>query len=152
VTGVFGANTLVATNVRGGNVTSSSALSFQTNINFGNTSSQIFLNMNNIEETKVSNYVSSNTNVQLFDSFLNSSFRSGKYIISMTSGSNYQFTELAILQNSSNSFMTEYATLSTNTNTLGTFSTNTDSGITRLYVTPANAVTNFKYKRNLLVI
>lgn len=151
VTGILGANTITATNMRGGNVTTSSVLTFVSNTNVGNLTSQQFLTINDISQTKSSNYVSSNTDAQILDTFTVAQFRSGKYIFNVTSGATYQFTEIAVMQDATTVYTTEYASLYA-TSPLATFSANINAGTVRLFVTPVNAITTFKYQRDLLAV
>jgi hypothetical protein len=151
VTGILGANTLTASVIRGGNVQSNAAISILSNTSLGNTSSEVFVLQNGIGHTKVSSYLTSNTDAQIVDSFSTTDFRAGKYLLSITSSTNYQSTEIMMMHDGTNVSTTEYATL-TSGSTLGTFTANINSGTVRLYVTPTNAVTTFKYNRSLIAV
>jgi hypothetical protein len=153
VVGVFGANTITATSIRGGNVTSSSNLAILSNTAIGNASSQTSVSHNAIGHIKTTSYTTTNTDAQIIDSFAATEFRTSKYLISIknTDDDDYQSTEIMLLQDGSSAYLTEYATL-ISTATLGVFSANVNSGTVRLYMTPTmnNNIVNFQ--RTSLVV
>lgn len=151
VNGFFGANTLVATTLKGGNVASNTVLTISTNTNIGNSSLQITTLHNNVTHTKTTSYTTTNTDAQILDSFSATDYRAGKYLITIkdTDNTDYQSTEIMILHDDTAAYSTEYATL-VSTSTLGTFTTNVDSGTIRLFVTPTNADNVIKYHRTLM--
>lgn len=151
VNGHFGANTLVATTLKGGNVASNTVLTISTNTNIGNSSIQVTTLQNNVAHVKAASYTSTNTDVQLLDSFSATDYRAGKYLISIkdTDNTEYQSTEIMIMHDDSATYSTEYATL-ISTATLGTFTSNIDSGTIRLYVAPTNGNNVIKYHRTLI--
>lgn len=153
VVGIFGANTLTATTLRGGGVTTSANIAIASNTSFGNSSSQIILTHNETSQIKTSSYTSTNTNAQIMDSFAVTDYRTTKYLISIknTNNDDYQSTEIMLLQDGTNALLTEYATLVSNT-TLGQFSANINSGTVRLYVVPTLANNVFKYQRTSLTV
>ena len=86
------------------------------------------------------------------DTFSTSSYRSAKYQLQITRGSEYQITEVFIVHDGSSSYGTEYATVKTGS-TLSSFSTDIDSGSVRLLVTPTTtASTTFKLLRTLVEV
>lgn len=151
VNGHFGANTLVATTLKGGNVASNTVITISTNTNIGNSSIQITTLQNNVAHIKATSYTTTNTDIQLLDSFSATDYRAGKYLISIkdTDNTEYQSTEIMIMHDDSATYSTEYATL-ISTATLGTFTSNVDSGTIRLYVEPTNANNVIKYHRTLM--
>lgn len=151
VNGYFGANTLTATTLKGGNVQSNSVITISTNTNIGNSSIQITTLQNNVAHTKATSYSTTNTDVQLLDSFSGTDFRSGKYLLSIkdTDNTNYQSSEIMVMHDGTNTYTTEYATLIT-TATLGIFTSNVDSGTVRLYVQPTSNNNVIKYHRTLM--
>ena len=151
VTGIFGANTITTSVIKGGNVTVNTAVSVVSNTDFGNSSVNVLTTRNSIEQIKASSHTSSNTDLQAMDSFALADYRTGKYLISVTSGSSYQVTELVILHDGTGVYTTEYATILSGS-TLAQFSANVLSGDIRLNVTPSSAVTTFKYQRTLLAV
>lgn len=151
VNGYFGANTLTATYLKGGNVQSNSVLTITTNTNIGNASISVNTLHNNVAHVKASTHTTTNTDPQIVDSFTGSEFRSGKYLISIkeTDSNYYQSTEIMLLHDGSTALITEYATLVSSA-TLGTFVANVDSGTVRLYITPTNDNNIIKYQRTLM--
>ena len=151
VIGIFGSNTITASIIRGGNVDTSTAISVMSNTNFGNSSVNVSITHNEIEQIKVSSNTSTNTDLQAIDIFPLADYRSGKYLVSVTSGSAYQVTELVVLHDGTSVYTTEYATILSGS-TLAQFSANVLSGNIRLNATPSSASTTFKYQRTLLAV
>lgn len=151
VTGVFGANTLTASILKGGNVQSNSTISFTSNVNIGNSSLEVNTLQANISHVKSALHTTTNTDAQIVDSFVGTTYRGGKYLLSITSSTSYQSTEIMMLHDGTNAYITEYATLLSGS-TLGTFVANVDSGTVRLFVTPTNSSSNVKYQRTLLTV
>lgn len=135
VNGVFGATTLVASNVRGGTVQTSAALNITSNVSIANVN------------ICVGNYVTSNVSTnQIADSYPITAFRSAKYLLQVNSAIGYQTTEILILQDGANTYQTEYAVLSTN-GSLGTFSSNISSNNVNLLFSPTIAVNSVNFER-----
>lgn len=153
VVGIFGANTLVGSAIRGGSVTTAADLTLSSNTKLGNSSTQVVVSYNDTGYIKTSTYTSTNTDDQILDSFATTDYRSGKYLISIknTNNNDYQTTEIMLLQDGTNTYTTEYATLVSNT-TLGQFSANINSGTVRLYVKPTLASNVIKYQRTVLAV
>ena len=86
------------------------------------------------------------------DSFSVSLYRSAKYQVQITRGSEYQITEIFIVHDGSSSYGTEYATIKTGS-TLSSFSTDIDSGSVRLLATPtSSSSTAFRLIRTLVEV
>ena len=86
------------------------------------------------------------------DSFSASTYRSAKYQIQITRGSEYQVTEISIVHDGSDSYGTEYATLKTG-EILSTFSTDISGGNVRLLATPSSSTsTVFKFTKTAIVV
>ena len=86
------------------------------------------------------------------DSFSASTYRSAKYQVQITRGSEYQVTEISIVHDGSDSFGTEYATIKTG-ETLSTFSTDISGGNVRLLATPSSSSsTVFKFTKTAIVV
>ena len=77
---------------------------------------------------------------QVVDTIVASTYRSVKYIVQMTQGTNYHVTEVLIIHDGTNTYMTEYGTMFTNTS-LGTISSDVSGGNLRLLVTPVSTNT-----------
>ena len=86
------------------------------------------------------------------DSFSASTYRSAKYQVQITRGSEYQVTEISIVHDGSDSYGTEYATLKTGVN-LSTFRTDISEGNVRLLATPtSSSSTVFKFTKTAIVV
>ncbi len=86
------------------------------------------------------------------DSFSSTTYRSAKYQIQITRGSEYQITEIFVVHDGTSSHQTEYATVKTGT-TLSTFSSDVNTGSVRLLATPSSSdSTTFKIIRTLVKI
>lgn len=72
------------------------------------------------------------------DTFATASYRSGKYLVQITQGSNYQVSEILVIHNGTTTSMTEYGVLETN-GTLATFAADISGGNVRLLVTMGSA-------------
>ena len=86
------------------------------------------------------------------NSFSASTYRSAKYNIQITRGSEYQTTEISLVHDGSSSYGTEYATIKTGSS-LASFDTDIDSGNVRLLATPtSSSSTVFKLVRTLIKV
>lgn len=95
------------------------------------------------------------TSAQLVDSFDGSVFRSGKYTVSVKDNGidNFNAMEVLVVHDGSDSYLTEYAKVSTNApNMLGSFTTNVDTTTVRLYFTPTVSSTSVKLSKTLVEI
>ena len=89
---------------------------------------------------------SATTANQIVDSFTASLFRVVKYLIQVTSGSNYQVTEVLAVHDGTTVYLSELGSIATNTD-LATFDSDINSGTFRLLTTPVNSVTTIKVTR-----
>ena len=83
---------------------------------------------------------------QVVDTFPHTANRTAKYLIQMTSGTNYHATEVLLIHDGTTVHMTEYGTIFTNAS-LGTVNSDISGGSVRLLVTPANINTTVKIQR-----
>lgn len=72
------------------------------------------------------------------DTFAVATYRSSKYIVQVTQGTNYQVSEILVIHNGTTTTMTEYGMMNTN-GSLGTFATDINTGNVRLLVTMGSA-------------
>jgi len=86
---------------------------------------------------------SATTADQVLDSISATTYRSVKYQIQITSGSDYHVTEVAVVHDGTTAYITEYGTITTATS-LASFDADISSGNLRLLTTPVNAVTVYK--------
>ena len=129
--GFFSANTLIAQDaIRGGNNTTANVL---------NISTGFYTN----KATYVSNTASfSNNNaLQVVDSFAVTTARTVKYLLQVNATAiGFQSTEIMLLHNGTDAFLTEYATLTSNTSqgnmAVFTVTVNAASGNVNLLISP----------------
>lgn len=92
------------------------------------------------------------TTTTAIDSFAVGTYRSAKYVMQITQGTNYQVSEVLVIHNGTTTFMTEYGVLETN-GSLATFSSDISAGNARLLVTMASATSaTINIKRTALVV
>ena len=127
--GFFSANTLIAQDaIRGGNNTTANVL---------NISTGFYTN----KATYISNTASftDNTALQVVDSFPVTSARTIKYLLQVNATAiGFQSTEIMLLHNGTDAFLTEYATLTSNTvqGNMAVFTVNVASGNVNLLISP----------------
>ena len=88
---------------------------------------------------------------QTLDSFAAASYRSAKYQISISSGSDVHVMEVLVMHDGTTAYQTVYADMFSNTS-LTTLNTTISGGNVLLRVTPTNAVTTYKVSRTLIVV
>jgi hypothetical protein len=94
---------------------------------------------------------SATTADQVLDSFSAATYRTAKYVISISSGSDYQSIEMLVVHNGTTASQTTYADVVTNAS-LATFSVDINGGNVRLLTTPQNAVTVYKVAKTAIVV
>lgn len=100
---------------------------------------------------KVINATYTTSDQQITDSWSASAYRSAKYIIQVTQGTEYQTSEMLVLHNGTTTFTTEYALLHTTPSLLCTVATDVYGGNVRLLITMlSNALTTINIRRILL--
>lgn len=86
------------------------------------------------------------------DSWAVATYRSAKYTVQVTQGSNYQVSEVLVIHDGTNAFMAEYAILQTS-GVLGNLTTDVNGGNVRLFVTMGSASSaTVNIKANTLVV
>lgn len=87
------------------------------------------------------------TSAQVVDTFSSSLYRTAKYLVQMSHATlGYHTTEILVLHDNTNVYMTEYASIWTQSS-LGTFDGSMVNGVVRLTVTPINTNTTIKLQR-----
>lgn len=94
---------------------------------------------------------STNTANQVLDLFSTSKYRSIKYLMQVTSGTEYQASELLLLHNGTNSYITEYGLITTGNNLIS-FDSDISSGNVRLLMTPINNVNQIKFTKTSITV
>jgi hypothetical protein len=156
VIGAFGANTVVATELRGGNTLSTGVLTVTSNTVFSaNTNrfdSGVTVGANSISVSTGSRALIANSASEVVvDTFPAATYRSAKYVVSITDTfyGEYQATELLLVHNGNTTFTTEYATLSTSSNLI-TFRADISGGIVRLVGSPQSAPLQINIARTVV--
>lgn len=93
----------------------------------------------------------SNSANQVIDMFSTSLYRSVKYLIQVTSSTDYQISEILLIHNGSDSFITEYGTLTTN-GTLASYDSDINSSNVRLLISPNNNVNDINIVKTLISV
>jgi len=139
VSGSFGANTLVSTNLSGGNTTVNSGLTVTSNCQF-NQGMTIF----NIIHNNV-NTSTTGTSSQVVDSFLLNTYRSAEYNLTIKNAvaNGYQVSKILVLQDGGTGYITEFGVLSSN-GSQGVFSVSTNSTAAILSFTPVSTSTTIQ--------
>jgi hypothetical protein len=88
---------------------------------------------------------------QQVDAIPIATYRAVKYLISVTSGSSYHYTELAVMHDGTTAYVNETNTMFT-TASLATFDAAISAGNLQLTVTPVNAVTTIKVIRQAIAV
>lgn len=83
---------------------------------------------------------------QVADQFLASQFRTAKYLIQMSDGTNVHATEVLLIHDGTNVYMTEYGTVYSSAS-MGNYDADIVNGYVRLLVTPTNINTTVKIQR-----
>ena len=83
------------------------------------------------------------------DSFATTAYRTAKYIVQVTNGTNFQSQEALVVQNGTTSTITTYGVVQTAGN-LGVMSTSTTGGTTSVQFTAANATNTVRIWRQYL--
>tara|TARA_Y100000389_G_scaffold178315_1_gene191374 strand:+ start:1908 stop:2651 length:744 start_codon:yes stop_codon:yes gene_type:complete len=110
------------------------------------------LSLSNLRMDADQNLTTTATTEVDLDTFPLLSYRSAKYHIQASQGTNYHATEVMVIHNSTNAYFSQFGDIYTN-NSLFSLSVDTNSGNVRLRVTPAStSSTVFKISRNLLKV
>jgi hypothetical protein len=83
------------------------------------------------------------TGQAVLDSFATSALASAKYFVQVKSGTDYHTTEVIVVQDATNVWLTEYGSIQTGPS-LGTFSADINTGNCRLLFTPTNATNTIR--------
>ena len=93
---------------------------------------------------------SATTANQVADTWSATTYRTVKYTISITSGSNYHSVEMLVTHNGTTAYQTTFADIYTGSS-LSTFAVDISGGNVRLLVTPANAITTYMISKILII-
>ena len=102
------------------------------------------ISQKNFQNITVSSVTTASTDEVALDVFDFDQFRSARYQIQVSSGSNYHTVEFIIVHDGSSTYNTEFAIVKTDSS-LASFNSDISSGNVRLLVTPSSAnSTTFK--------
>ena len=87
---------------------------------------------------------------QVIDSSSASTYRSAKYVVQVSSGTQFQIVEILVIHNGTTVQMTEYGLLCTEAAPIAAFDADISAGSLRLLATPVNAVSTFKVVKTLI--
>lgn len=161
VIGTFGANTIACTDLRGGNTIANTVLTVSSNATFSNTAAVVkvdagvTLGANSVCHVHGTRFITSGTTLQTLDSFTAATYRSAKYVISVTdpTGLDYVLTELMVLHDGANTYTTEYATIRSDAAaSLITLSSDINAGLVRLRGTPTVTPLQINIARTLVAV
>ena len=151
--GTFSGSGASLTNIPSGSLTNNSLTIGSTNISLGGTATSLAgltsVTSNNFSVNGIGNIggavltTSTTTANQIVDSNAITTFRAISYKITVTSGSAYEYTEVNIMHDGTNTYANEINTMLSGS-TLATFSADISGGNMRLLVTPVNAITTIK--------
>jgi hypothetical protein len=136
------ANTRAYASVAKAGDTMSGALTGITNLG---TSSVTFDNASRTSNT----FTTASTSQVAVDSFSATTYRSAKYQVQVTSGTDYHVIELLVVHNGTTTFLAQYGEIFT-TSSLGTFDTDISGGNVRLLFTGVNSVSVVKVIRDAI--
>ena len=97
----------------------------------------------------VSTALSTTDTNQVIDTFAISAYNSAKYFCQVKQSTHIHSTEINVMHNGTNVYITEYATMYSGSS-LGTFTADISSGTLRLLFTPTNINTTVKARRVLI--
>jgi hypothetical protein len=161
--GLTGTPTIAVTNITGvaatftGNVSIAGTLTYEDVNNIDSVGivtarSGVFFGSPTVSSILTNSATTATESQTSIDTFSASTYRSAKYQIQITRGSEYQVTEISIVHDGGDSYGTEYATLKTG-ETLSTFSTDISGGNVRLLATPSSSTsTIFKFTKTVIVV
>lgn len=98
------------------------------------------LKVNAVSYTTTNTYTTVGTSAETVDSFAYGIFRSAEYTVSITSGTDYQFSKLLVLHDGTTASITEFGTLRTNSNLI-TFAADISGSNVRLRGTSTSSGT-----------
>jgi hypothetical protein len=128
------------------------AITLASNVESGEVVQVLALNpLTSFVETYANTATISSTNAFVVDSFSKTTYRTAKYLVSITSNSQYHGSEVLVLHDGTTAFSTEYATIFSN-NSLAVISANLNNANVELIVTPTYTAGTVQIKRITLGI
>lgn len=126
--------------------TNSAAITLSSNVTSGEIVEVVAFNpLTNFLDNANSVAISSNS-AMVADSFDKASYRTAKYLVQITSNTDFHSTEVLLIHDGTNAYSTEYGTIYTN-NSLGVISSNVNGSNVELVVTPTFGYGTINTKR-----
>lgn len=168
VNGYISSNNLVATTLRGGNISTSGVLTVTSNLavngvsfTVGNSSVNTVINSTSITINSYQvlpvlysvNTQTTGTSAQLIDYFSKTTYRGADYVCTITdnSANAYQINKLILVHDVGSTYLSSYGIIWSNTN-LGTFSANANSTHVTLFFTPTISNSQVKAIKTVVVV
>ncbi len=95
------------------------------------------VSLNSVAELQTATYAAMDANAGTADSF-STAFRSAKYVVQVTRGTDYQCSELLVIHDGTTAHVAEYGLIHTSASALMTFDVDIDNATVRLRATGAN--------------
>jgi hypothetical protein len=109
------------------------------------------ITLNALGASSTNTFTTASTSQVSIDSFATANYRSAKYLVQMTSGTSYGTTELMLIHDGTNVFLSQYGDVNTGT-VLGSFDATITSGNLNLLFTATNSVTTVKLMRSAIAV
>lgn len=119
--------------------------------NASNTANIFISNLQYANLLSLSASTSSNTANQVLDTFSSSTYRTVKYAIQVSSGSEYQSSEIMLLHDGTTSYVTEYGLIVTGS-TLASYDSDLSGGQCRLLISPTNNINTIKFVKTSITV
>lgn len=120
-------------------------------ISFAHATSEFYYNKDEVDELLAGSgkgsYETSGTSTQVIDSFDVTEYRSGEYLITVTSSSGYQTLKLITMYNGVNAINTIYGDIG---DTLGVFDTSMNGDNLEIEFTPTDSVAVIQFSKTLI--
>jgi hypothetical protein len=116
---------------------------------FANSAYSLANSHNIIANTLITSTTTANQVAMLYSA---TTYRTSKVIAQITSGTSYQASQLSIIHDGANTYMTQYGDIYTSGSALGSFDSNISGGYLQLLFTPVNSVTTVKLSTTLIPI
>ncbi len=134
------------------NTSNATAITLTSNVESGEHVQILAFNpLTSFVETYANTATISSNNAFVVDSFSKTTYRTAKYLVSITSNSQYHGSEVLVLHDGTTAFSTEYATIFSN-NSLAVISANLNNANVELIVTPTYTAGTVQIKRITLGI
>mgnify|MGYP000456303731 CR=1 FL=1 len=108
--------------------------------------------LDNLSYLTTGTHTTSNTSQVTADTFAIATYRTAKYTMQITSGSDYHSEEISIIHDGTTPKIVEYGVIYSNGISLGSFDVDIVGGNVELLFTPINSITTLKFNRTLISV